>query len=121
MKIFKKSDIILIFAVLFVARMIFAINSLEKGPPVAHIIVGGEEYKTVNLVDIPEKQVFILETHPETIIVCEKGCAYFSSAGCPDKICVKTGRLTKKGDTAVCLPAGVVLTIEGGEYDAVTY
>ena len=45
----------------------------------------------------------------------------FRQSGCPDKICVHSGWLSKKGQTAACLPAGVSVRIEGGggELDAV--
>lgn len=44
-------------------------------------------------------------------------------AGCPDKSCQRTGWLTQAGDCAVCLPARVVLRLEGGPAgaDAETY
>lgn len=41
---------------------------------------------------------------------------------CPDKTCVHTGRLTRAGETAVCLPGQIVLRIDGGrDLDAETY
>lgn len=40
------------------------------------------------------------------------GAAVLSSE-CPDKICVHTGALHKAGESAVCLPARVVLRLEG--------
>ena len=45
----------------------------------------------------------------------------FRQSGCPDKICVHSGWLSKRGQTAACLPAGVSVRIEGGdgELDAV--
>ncbi len=48
------------------------------------------------------------------------GAAVLSSQ-CPDKICVGHGKLTKAGETAVCLPARVSLRLEGPGADGVTY
>jgi len=46
------------------------------------------------------------------------------AAGCPDQVCVRTGKLGRAGESAVCLPARVALRLEGGggagEADAVT-
>lgn len=49
------------------------------------------------------------------------------SADCPDHVCVNTGWLERDGQTAACLPAGVVVTVRGrdgtgenGGYDAVS-
>lgn len=40
-------------------------------------------------------------------------------ADCPDQVCVHTGPLTRTGEAAVCLPARVVLRLEGGTETAV--
>ncbi len=53
-----------------------------------------------------------------TVVFYPDGAAVTSSQ-CPDKICVHTGKLTKAGETAICLPAKVVLRLEGpSETDA---
>ena len=39
----------------------------------------------------------------------------FDSSGCPDKLCVHTGWLSRSGQSAACLPAGIAVRIEGGE------
>lgn len=71
-----------------------------------------------------EELVFSLAADRETVIVgdnglsltvvIEDGGACVRAADCPDQVCVHTGRLTKDGDTAACLPAGVMLTVTGG-------
>lgn len=38
---------------------------------------------------------------------------------CPHKLCVKSGTISKSGETLVCLPNGVVIRIEGGEKPSV--
>lgn len=49
----------------------------------------------------------------------EGGEIFVESAGCIDKVCVKRGRLSKSGDLAVCLPAGISIRVLGeGEVDA---
>ena len=56
---------------------------------------------------------------PVTISI-ERDGACFVQSDCRDKICVKTGKLTKPGQSAVCLPAGVSIVLEGeSEIDAV--
>ncbi len=74
-----------------------------------------------------EERVYALTDHREETIVgnnglkltlvIEDGAAYVHQADCPDQVCVHTGRLTRSGDSAACLPAGVVLTVRG-EKDA---
>ena len=48
--------------------------------------------------------------------------AQFISSTCPDQTCVRSGQLTRGGETALCLPARVVLRLDGlAAADAVTY
>lgn len=56
-------------------------------------------------------------------IKIENGEAYFLESDCKDKTCVKSGRLKKPGDVAVCLPNKTVLTVKGEKtaFDGVTY
>ena len=52
------------------------------------------------------------------IVKIEDGKAYVLSSTCPDKVCIRSGPLSKQGDTAVCLPAGILLKIDrGGDAD----
>ena len=38
----------------------------------------------------------------------------FAQSTCPDQVCVRTGTLTRSGQTAVCLPNRVILRLTGG-------
>ena len=38
-------------------------------------------------------------------------------ADCPDKVCVKTGKIKSPGQTVVCLPHRVVIEITGDNAD----
>ncbi len=41
----------------------------------------------------------------------ENGQAYMTDADCPDKICEEMGRISKPGETIVCLPHQLVVEI----------
>ncbi len=45
-------------------------------------------------------------------LTVKDGAATVTSADCPDRLCVQTGTLTKAGQAAVCVPAGIVVTVE---------
>ena len=49
------------------------------------------------------------------ILVIENGEAYISEAHCPDRTCVKAGRLRHVGQSAVCLPNRVSVTVVGDD------
>lgn len=54
--------------------------------------------------------------YPGTI-EAENGRIRFLHAECPDKVCVKTGWISHPGQIAVCLPANVIIKIEGETSD----
>ncbi len=44
------------------------------------------------------------------------------NSNCPDKICVKTGKLTKSGQSTACVPNRVTVFITGkSDIDIITY
>lgn len=78
-----------------------------------------------DLSQLTEPETFTLEGEQNiqvTVELCPQGAAVVAS-GCPDQVCVRTGTLTKAGETAVCLPARVTLRLEGGgdSVDATVY
>ena len=44
-------------------------------------------------------------------LVIENGEAYMKYADCPDGTCVRTGRISKRGQTIICLPNRVAVTV----------
>ncbi len=51
----------------------------------------------------------------ENVLVIESGKAYMKSASCPDGICVRHYAVSKDGESIICLPNKVVVTVRGGE------
>lgn len=49
-----------------------------------------------------------------TVELSKEG-ARIAEANCPDRTCQRTGRLTRAGESAVCLPGRIVLRLEGPE------
>lgn len=52
------------------------------------------------------------------MLVIEDGCVHVTDASCPDKLCEKQGQISANGETIVCLPNRVVITVQGGEGEA---
>ena len=48
-------------------------------------------------------------------LVIENGYAWMTDSECPDKICEHMGKIHMNGQLIVCLPNGVIVTVEGGE------
>lgn len=124
----KKGDILLAAVVLLAVFAVIAGMKVYSGSGGnSHkIAVIKQDNKIVGKIDLdavkaPER-IKLSGSYNETILV-EKGRIRFEEADCPDKICVKTGWLSQKGDMAVCLPNKAIVKIEGesDKVDIVTF
>ena len=91
-------------------------------PRVAEIYAGGELARTVSL--NRETRVAVAGPLGETRIEFRDGRARFVASPCRNKLCIRSGWLEDRGDSAACLPNRVSLVLTGpGEprYDAINY
>ncbi|MBL8029184.1 MAG: NusG domain II-containing protein [Fibrobacteres bacterium] len=63
----------------------------------------------------------IAAANGQIIVERENGAIWISSAPCPDRVCVHTGRIKRAGEKIICVPNKLVITIESdeSEYDAI--
>jgi len=123
-KLLKKADIFLILIIslacsAFLIPRLFSDSGLQ-----AVVYKNGAEISRVNLSEVKESYETKLDSTPAATLRFEKDGVCFSHAECKDKLCVLTGKLTHKGDVAACLPAGVVIVVEGSGKslpDVITY
>ena len=112
----KKGDIVLALAVLVLAFGGFAAYRLYSAGDGHIMAVIKQDSRVIRKIDLntvekPEK-IIINGDYSDTILV-EKGRVRFEEATCPDKVCVRTGWLSRKGSSAVCLPNHTIIKIEG--------
>lgn len=105
-----KNDLLLIGVILLSALVIFIIfkSNLKDGSKVK-VIVDSEEKYCYNLNN--DAEVEIKTGDGINVLVIENGEAYIKSANCPDKICVAHRKISKTGETIVCLPHKLVVEI----------
>lgn len=123
MKLFKRTDLIIILAVLLASAMISIPKFLGSDRLTAEIYVDGRLEETIELSEVESEYTVTPDTEPRVEITVNKGEIYFSHAECKDKLCVKSGRLTSGGETAACLPARVVISVKSNKNktDIMTY
>lgn len=123
MKLFKRTDLIIIIAVLLAAAMIALPRFFGSDKLTAEIYSDGRLEKTIALSEVESEYTVKLDTEPMVEITVDKGEIYFSHAECRDKLCVKSGKLTSGGETAACLPARVVISVKSNKNktDIMTY
>lgn len=119
----KNAAVILAAAVLGCIGMLMIFARLPRGT-VAVVEQNGKELFRQPLLSLeePVEQEFTGNSGISFTVRFTRDGAEVISAGCPDQVCVRTGKLSHAGETAVCLPAGLSLRMEGGPgADAVAY
>ncbi len=109
-----KQDIILISAFVLIGLLIllFVFFTGQNGKSVEVSVDG----KTVGLYDLnTDRKVEIQGLNGKNYLVIENGEAYMEKAECPDGLCVNMGKISRQGQSIICLPNKVVVKIVGDE------
>ncbi|MBO6174757.1 MAG: NusG domain II-containing protein [Lachnospira sp.] len=111
-----KRDIMLIATLIIVCAAVFLIINfvVKKDGITAAVKVDGN---IVYMLPLDKNASVTVEGYQggSNTVVIENGTVYMKDADCPDKLCEKTGKISKNGETIVCLPHRVVVEIQGGE------
>lgn len=104
-KMDKKEKIFVIFIFLAVFAAFF-FHFETKGDYVV-ILSDAEEYAAVPIDEDCE-----ISVDGKNTVKIENGEVYVSYADCPDKLCMKQGKIGKNGGVIVCLPNKMTVKIE---------
>ncbi|MBQ2732986.1 MAG: NusG domain II-containing protein [Clostridia bacterium] len=103
-------DILLIAVLLFVSALAVGITLLTRE-------AGERVVVEINGVQTAVYPLSVDGEYPlnggTNILVIENGEAYLRYADCPDKVCVNTGKIRYEGQTIVCLPNKLSVTVRG--------
>ena len=115
-KTFGRRDLILLLAVLVIG--LIGIVILYTRPAALNgeveVAVDGEVVMTLPLSEDTEVTIEGV-VGGENLLVIQDGTAKIESASCPDGICVRHYAISRDGESIICLPNRVVVTIRGGE------
>ncbi|WP_027623276.1 NusG domain II-containing protein [Clostridium lundense] len=128
----KKGDKIIFISILVIITLGFAgtfvyKNYMKSHDKIALIKQDGKVIDKINLTNFTGTKEMTIKTNDGHFnkILIEKDKISITDADCPDRVCVKTGPISQPGDTVVCLPHKLMITIEGtkekGEIDATAY
>ena len=109
-----KKDIIIIALALLAALALYLVSSLTASDAVTTVVesVDGKEVLRRPLAmnkdyEIPGKEDAV------NVIRVENGQVYMLEANCRDGLCIQQGRMKNTAKRIVCLPNGVVVSLEG--------
>lgn len=114
----KKGDLILIVLVAAIAVGWYLKDTIwpEVAKKTAVIKVNDQIYTKIPLDNTAHKAIPVkLAGNNYVHVVIENDKVWVDDASCPDKVCVRTGKINKSGQSIVCLPNKTVVYIEGAE------
>jgi len=124
----KKGDMLILIVLIISAVSWFGVRQLNESKDERQIVIeiDGNIHRVIPMEAGMEKQEIHIEFENGKYIdiVADERGAYVSDVVCPDRICQKTGLVSRVGQSIVCLPNRVVVYIEGEtepEVDDVSY
>ena len=109
-RMIKKGDVIIFISLCLLCAFLFVLPLFGGDRKTAVITLDGETAAEIDLSAVPEAYTLQVGS---CIIRVDKDSVRFENSDCPDKLCMKSGKLSKAGDTAACVPNRVVATIKG--------
>lgn len=108
-------DFVCLAAVLLLALLLFwsPWQGTEKGELLLICTPDGQQEYALNR----DRTVTVSSRGIDMVIVIENGAAYVLESKCPDGVCRAGAPISHSGETILCAPAGVRLTVKGGEKD----
>lgn len=120
---FELRDLILVVALALIGIIPFAVmlnvqRPKEGARTEAVLTVAGNEVWRCPIYEGMESEEYSADIDGLVITAtADSTGAWVSHSDCPDKICVDTGKITKVGQTVVCVPFRAVLRIEFADID----
>ena len=115
----KKGDFVIVILLVVAALGWFIKDFLWQDNANKHLVikVDTEVFAAIPLDSSNEQNEIPIKLPDNNYVhvVIEKDKVWVEDASCPDKVCVKTGIITKSGQSIVCLPNKTVVYIEGAE------
>lgn len=106
-KVLKKGDFVIIasVAIMLVLSIVLLVSFSKQG---SHVVIKQNNEIVYNQ-SISKNATFDTGTN---VIVIKDGVVFIKSGDCKNQICVNTGKISKKGESIVCLPNKVIVEIK---------
>ena len=114
----KRGDILLFVGLLAAVGVLWASLWFTREPGASvSVRIGGDLVVELPL-DRDTRVELGFGAHTNTLVI-EHGKARVIEASCPDQICVNQGTIRYDGESIVCLPNQLIVTVEGGKSNGV--
>ena len=111
-------DVLIVAALLLVSLALLLVMTLTREEGASIVVeIDGQTVATYSLYQNGEYAL----NGGTNVLVIENGQAYLNYSNCPDHTCEKTGKIQYVGQTSVCLPNRLTVTIKGEASDGVDF
>lgn len=113
-KIIRKKDFFIILAFLLTGIIVISVTFAVKKMNPGKTAVISVDSKIIEKIDLEnhDNGNLSIESIKGIVFEVNNGKIRIKESDCPDKICVKTGYISSKGETIVCLPKKLIVEIE---------
>lgn len=109
----KRNDFLLMGAFLIISLCLLLYQN-TIGAKTGAVIVILQDGKEIGRYPLKEEmELFIEGNYGENLLVILDGKAFIKEADCPDRLCVKQKAISRQGESLICLPHRLVVTVEG--------
>ena len=115
----RKYDLLLVAGLLLAAVILYLL--LRPGGPGVWAVVTVDGRETARYA-LSEDRTVILGEENYNILQISNGKAAVMEANCGDHTCIRTGKISREGESIIWLPHRLIIRIEGGvkpDFDAV--
>ena len=111
----KPLDALVVLAVLLlgVAAACLAYGGENSGALTATVKHRGQVVARVELSSLTEEKTVSIDGAYHLTVTLDRTGAAVTDSDCPGQDCLHTGRITRAGQSIVCLPEQVIVTLEG--------
>ena len=114
----KISDVIFAIVIVAVSLTVFFCCFVLQPGSVIRITDHG---KLLDELDLNINQEYRVDSEYMNKIIVENRVVYVKESTCPNQICVHQGKIRHAGESIICSPNGIVISIEGDQtVDAIT-
>ena len=103
-------DIIIVAAILLASLVLLLVMTLTKEE--GSVVVVEIDGATVATYSLEENGEYSLNGGTNVLVI-ENGKAYLNYSNCPDHTCERTGKIQYVGQSIICLPNKIAITIKG--------
>lgn len=118
----KKQNIIFIIILTVVSFvMLFFLMMGKKRPEGDKVLIYVDDALVQEVSLTTEDEILIHGNPGDNVLVIQDGKAYMKEASCENHVCIRQGKISKKGETIICLPNQIFVEVssKNQEMDAV--